>query len=183
MTFPKTELEAAKTKMLKKTDIVGLTPKQYVLYRINRASTLDIKEEYLDISIDGITMEDPRPGENCKKVAVVAVSGSDKTRWENVVNYRIPQIEVDNVYGDVIEVPFNDIKNLPDYNTMAKAFMLPPRVYREAMFEGLDGEALSYSLHFNNHFFTGVMGLLVTGVTDLVTDKAIVDALLIQTGS
>lgn len=183
MSFPETELQNAKKKVLKKTDIVGLSPKQYVLYRINRASDLDIKEDYLDIDVDSITMDEPRPGENCRAVAVVAVSGSNKTKWRNTVNYRIPQIDVGEVYGDVVELVFEEIKLMPDYNTVAKAFMLPPKVFREITFEGLSDDALSYRLHFNNPFFTGSMDLRVTGITHLANDKAVVDALLSLTGS
>lgn len=183
MSFPDSELEAVKTKKLKKTDIVGLTPKQYILYRINRASTLDIKEEYLDIDIESITMDEPRAGELCEAVAVIRVKGSDKTDWKGEVNYRVPQINIPAVYGEEIELPFVEVKNFTDYNTLAKAFLLPPRVYREVEFMELEEATLSYRLVFANPFFAGELVLRVSGINNLSEDKAIVDALLNLSGS
>lgn len=178
MSFPNSETEAVKNKKLKKTDIIGLTPKQYILYRINRASTLDIKEEYLDIDVESITMDTPLQTELCEAVAVVKVRGSDKVDWKGVVNYRVPQISIESVYGTTIELPFSEVKSFTDYNTLAKAFLLPPKVYRDVEFIGLEEATLSYRLVFANPFFKGDLILEITGIDHLSEDKAIVDALL-----
>ena len=178
MTFPNTELEKVKRKELLKTDLIGLTPGQYILYRINLASEMGIAESSLKFDIDEITMEAPRPTEICKQVAVIKIKPDSHTNWEGEVDYRIPQIDINRYYGRVAHLDFNEIKDLATYNDVARHALLPPKTFKSAEFIGMGVGTLSYRLNFNNPFFEGSLQIDVAGVSNLITDKPIIDGLL-----
>lgn len=178
MSFPETELNKIRQKKLLKSDLIGQTPGQYILYRINLASDQHIDESSLKLAIEEIEMVQPKPGENCKAVAVVKITAADGVIWDNEVLYRIPQIEINRYYGESFTLAFDDIKQYLTYNDLARAVLLPPKAFRESEFIGLGDGALSYRLNFNNPFFEGSLRVDVTGISNLITDKPIVDRLL-----
>jgi len=178
MVFPDTELYKIRSKKLLKTDLIGQTPRQYILYRINLSSDQHIEESSLKFSIDEIEMVEPKPGETCKSVAVVKIRPADKVIWTGEIAYRIPQIEINRYYGDVFTLAFDEVRDLVSSNDMAKKFLMPPKTFKTSEFIGLGDGALSYRLNFNNPFFEGSLRVDVTGINNLITDKPLVDRLL-----
>lgn len=178
MVFPETELGKIRKKTLLKTDLIGQTPRQYILYRINLSSEQHIEESSLKFSVDEIEMVEPKPGEHCQAVAVVKIRPADGVIWEGEVAYRIPQIEINRYYGDVFTLALEDIRDFLSYNDLAKSVMLPPKTFKTSEFIGLGDGALSYRLNFNNPFFEGSLRVDVTGISNLITDKPLVDRLL-----
>lgn len=178
MTFPDTELNKVRQKKLLKSDLVGQTPGQYILYRINLASAQHIEESSLKFAIEEIEMVPPNPGENCKAVAVVKIRAAEGVIWDSEIAYRIPQIEINRYYGETFTLEFDEVKQHLTYNDLARKVLLPPKAFRESEFIGLGDGALSYRLNFNNPFFEGSLRVDVTGISNLITDKPIVDRLL-----
>ena len=183
MTFPESEINRLQRKTIHKTELVGMTPAQYILFRINHSSDQSIEMSSLDFDLDEIEMVPPKPGEDCEQVAVVKIRPSDSVNWKGELDYRIPQININRFYGDFIEVQFDEIKDLADYDDLARKFMMPPRTFKQVEVLGLEGTSISYRLDFNNPFFVGSLRVTVNGITNLITDKTVVDRLLQFTGS
>lgn len=175
--FPQTEISDLKKKELLKTDLIGLTPKEYILYRINRASSQNIAESSLSFDIDSIILVEAGPGENADFVAVVKITPGKDTKWTGELEYRIPQVNVNRVYGDFFEITLDQLKTFENYNALAKAHYLPPRVFNRSEFVSLEGDVLTYRLVFNNSFFVGSVRVVVAGVNNLISDLPIVEAL------
>lgn len=178
MTLPKTELERVKSKKISKRHIVGLTPKQYILYRINVASGQAIAESTLDFDLDQVELIDAEEGLPYDKIALVRVTPSKSVLWKGSLDYRVPQIRVDKVYGETIDLSMKQVRGYTSYNEMAREHLLPPQVFAEPVLESLEGATLTYRLDFRNTFFAGTTRLRITDVENLITDKPHVDWIL-----